>query len=263
MSDSRYIDVKAQKGHKRLNPNALNDHLNDELSKEENRNIKITHLSSTINQELARKDSKYLTAYGKCSFSPFCQVNYIFRVKDKLVVNNKVGISIEIKNTHDHDTQNKEIKKLKNENFQKSQKDSSKPACTTSTNRVPKNKQKNDAIKSPKAIPPLDIECQEDVNELFNKILETDFPDWNYQSFTLFDCNDEIAEKNNQKQTIGESEIEEFQLESLELSAKRRYDELDLIEPLFSLSDFDPINQVDLGPIMRNSMSTCTTNNFD
>ena len=152
---------------------------------------------------------------------------------------------------------------MKNENSQKSEKNSSKPACTKSTNNVIKNKQKNNAIKSPKAIPPLDIECQEDVNELFNKILETDFPGWNYQSFTLFDCNNEITEKTNQKQTIGESKIEEFQLETIELSAKRRYDELDLNDSLFSLSDFDPINQVDLGPIIPKSIPTCTTNNFD
>ena len=263
INDSRYIDVKAQKGHKRLNPNALNDHLNDELSKEENRNIKITHLSSTINHELTRKDSKYLTAYGKCSFSPFCQVNYIFRVKDKVVVDNKVGISIEIKNSHDHDTQDKNIKKLKNENFHKAEKDPSKSARTKSTNNATKNKQK--AIKSPKPIsPPInDTEVQEDVNEIFNKILETDFPDWNYKSFTLFDFSNEISEKNNQNQTIEESKIEKFQLETLELSAKRRYDELDLNESLFSLSDTDSINQVDLGLIIENSMSTCATNSFD
>jgi hypothetical protein len=181
-----------------------------------------------------------------------------------VVVDNKVGISIEIKNSHDHDTQDKNIKKLKNENFHKPEKDSSKVACTKRTNSVAKNKQKNDAIKSPKSKSPLDndTEVQEDVNELFNKILETDFPDWDCQSFTLFDCNNEITEKSNQKQ-IGESKIEEFQLETLELSAKRRYDELDLNEPLFLLSDSDSINQVDLDPIIQKNMSTCIANSFD
>jgi hypothetical protein len=101
------------------------------------------------------------------------------------------------------------------------------------------------------------------VNEIFKKILETDFPDWNYKYFTLFDFSNEISEKNNQNQTIEESKIEKFQLETLELSAKRRYDELDLNESLFSLSDTDSINQVDLGPIIQKSMSTCATNSFD
>ena len=97
--------------------------MNEELAKEENRNIKITHLSSTINKELTRKDSKYLTAYGKCSFSPYCQVNYIFRVKEKNVVDKKVSILVEIANFHDHDTQDKDVKQMKNgENYKKFEK---------------------------------------------------------------------------------------------------------------------------------------------
>ena len=53
------------------------------------------------------------------------------------------------------------------------------------------------------------------------------------------------------------------QLETIELSAKRRYDELDLNDSLYSLSDFDPTNQVELGPIIQKNIPTCTTNNCD
>jgi hypothetical protein len=89
------------------------------------------------------------------------------------------------------------------------------------------------------------------------KFSKTDFPDWNYKSFTLFDFSNEISEKNNKTQTIEESKIEEIQLGSLDVSKKRRHDELDLSEPLFSLSDFDSINHVDLGLIIENSTTNC------
>ena len=117
INESRHIDTKTKTGHKRLNPNALNDYLSEELAREEARFVKITHLSSTINLEPTRKDSKYLTASGKCSYSPTCQVTYIFRVKHKLVVDNAVSVYVEITNSHDHDSLIKPSKKVaKSEN---------------------------------------------------------------------------------------------------------------------------------------------------
>jgi hypothetical protein len=104
VNDSRLVNLQTNRGQqRRLNPRALNDHLNAEMSKLENDiDVKIQHLSSTITENFSRKDSKFLIAYAKCAFNATCQVNYIFRVKEKVVVNNLVEISVEITNIHNH-----------------------------------------------------------------------------------------------------------------------------------------------------------------
>ena len=102
INDSRYVNLKTSRGQRRLNPKALNNYLNEEVSAAERLDIKIQHLSSTITEQLSRKDSKFLIAYAKCAYNPTCQVNYIFRVKEKVIVDDCVDISIEITNFHNH-----------------------------------------------------------------------------------------------------------------------------------------------------------------
>jgi len=104
VNDSRLVNLQTSRGQqRRLNPRALNDHLNAEMSKLENDiDVKIQHLSSTITENFSRKDSKFLIAYAKCALNATCQVNYIFRVKEKVVVNNLIEISVEITNVHNH-----------------------------------------------------------------------------------------------------------------------------------------------------------------
>ena len=103
VNDSRYTNTNTNRGQRRLNPRALNDHLNKEMSELENLDVKIQHLSSTITENFSRKDSKFLIAYAKCAYNATCQVNYIFRVKEKIVVNDLVQIHVEITNFHNHD----------------------------------------------------------------------------------------------------------------------------------------------------------------
>ena len=281
ISDSRYIDAKAKTGHKRLNPNALNEHLNDELAKEENRNIKITHLSSTINQELTRKDSKYLTAYGKCSFSPFCQVNYIFRVKEKIVDDNKVAISVEISNYHDHDTQDKDIKKLKNGGVQKTEKKKKSPSVskcnkisqeckineiekTYFSNKIDKNKPKSMKSIKHDSILNSDIKEQEDVNGVFKNILQTDFSEWVHETFSLFDNIENNSDGNySDNQTNDDFSIDGFQFEILNSSEKRSFEDLEMNEPFCSIDNSNSLEKVYLGPTIHKRMSICTYKNTD
>jgi hypothetical protein len=110
VNDSRFVNLKVNRGQRRLNPRALNDHLNKEMSELENIDAKIQHLSSTISENFTRKDSKFLIAYAKCAYNATCQVNYIFRVKERVIVNNMVDIYVEITNFHNHDRKSNQSK---------------------------------------------------------------------------------------------------------------------------------------------------------
>ena len=203
INESRFIDTKTNKGHKRLNPNALNDYLNEELANEEKLKIKITHLSSTINKEPTRKDSQYLTAYGRCTFSPTCRVNYIFRVKKKLVINNQIEILIEITNSHDHDTLNTDeipCKNVKNNHLDTKDQSIESSAVFKNTKKAKTTKRsiRKTCKKAPitSEINSIDTLNEEEFNEIFSKFMENDCSlDQNYALTDFSPTNDKTLDQ--------------------------------------------------------------------
>ena len=71
------------------------------------RNIRIQHQSSKIFEKEKRKDSSFLTAYARCSFTKDCQVKYVFNIKTRPPSNQDYyKINVRITNQHNHDSDN-------------------------------------------------------------------------------------------------------------------------------------------------------------
>ena len=72
--------------------------------------IKLTHLSSTINDKMLRQDTKYLTAFAKCSYNNKCTATYSFTVKELDYSDGKQQIQIVRTNPHNHNDRTCNIK---------------------------------------------------------------------------------------------------------------------------------------------------------
>ena len=69
---------------KKLSTDLLNNYFASAITIAEQQKTKLTHLSSMLNLKKLRADTKFLSAYAKCSFNKQCKSTYHILVVDKI-----------------------------------------------------------------------------------------------------------------------------------------------------------------------------------
>ena len=88
---------------KRLTSPLINQYLGACISTSERHKVKLTHISSAINLRKLRGDTKFLTAYAKCTFNSKCPSTYNILVKEKIYDDDdNIQVSILRNNAHNH-----------------------------------------------------------------------------------------------------------------------------------------------------------------
>ena len=91
---------------KKLTTSLLNKYLSTAMAIAEQKTVKLTHLSSTVNLKKIRADTKYLAAHAKCSINTQCKTTYNIVVKERTLIEDKISITIQRNNNHNHDDKN-------------------------------------------------------------------------------------------------------------------------------------------------------------
>jgi hypothetical protein len=100
----------AKESQKKLSTDLLNNHFSSAITMAEQLKTKLTHLSSLVNLKKLRADTKFLSAYAKCSFNKQCKSTYHLLVVEKIYsMEEKIEITIKRTNDHNHQDNNQNI----------------------------------------------------------------------------------------------------------------------------------------------------------